>query len=105
MTDQKNDLKNKKCEPPFWENISVIFDDFSLQYKPTCEHSKWNFVFRLFLLSLFVGLIAMLIMLVRTSRARSFGHKQATTTIVVSYYWHFVDIVWIALFSAIYLIK
>ena len=51
------------------------------------------------------GLIAMLIMLVRTSRARSFGHKQATTTIVVSYYWHFVDIVWIALFSAIYLIK
>ena len=51
------------------------------------------------------GLIAMLIMLVRTARARSFGHKQATTTIVVSYYWHFVDIVWIALFSAIYLIK
>ena len=51
------------------------------------------------------GLIAMLIMLVRVSRARSFGHKQATTTIVVSYYWHFVDIVWIALFSAIYLIK
>ena len=51
------------------------------------------------------GLIAMLIMLVRTAKARNFGHKQATTTIVVSYYWHFVDIVWIALFSAIYLIK
>ncbi|NBO47847.1 MAG: heme-copper oxidase subunit III, partial [Actinobacteria bacterium] len=29
---------------------------------------------------------------------------QATTAIVVSYYWHFVDIVWIALFSAIYLV-
>ena len=51
------------------------------------------------------GLIAMLLMLLRTARARNFGHKQATTTIVVSYYWHFVDIVWIALFSAIYLIK
>jgi cytochrome c oxidase subunit 3 len=51
------------------------------------------------------GLIAMLLMMLRTSKAREFGHKQATTTIVVSYYWHFVDIVWIALFSAIYLIK
>lgn len=61
MTDQKNDLKIQKCEPPFWENISVIFNDFSLQYKPTCEHSKWNFVFRLSLLSLFVGLIASVI--------------------------------------------
>jgi cytochrome c oxidase subunit 3 len=51
------------------------------------------------------GLVAMLLMLLRTAKARSFGHKQATTTIVVSYYWHFVDVVWIALFSAIYLIK
>jgi cytochrome c oxidase subunit 3 len=51
------------------------------------------------------GLVAMLLMLLRTAKARTFGHKQATTTIVVSYYWHFVDIVWIALFSAIYLIK
>ena len=51
------------------------------------------------------GLIAMLLMLLRAAKAREFGHKQATTTIVVSYYWHFVDIVWIALFSAIYLIK
>ena len=51
------------------------------------------------------GLIAMLLMLLRTAKARTFGHKQATTTIVVSYYWHFVDIVWVALFSAIYLIK
>ena len=51
------------------------------------------------------GLIAFLVVLVRTFRAQRFGHKQATTAIVVSYYWHFVDIVWIALFSAIYLIK
>ncbi len=51
------------------------------------------------------GLIAFLIVLIRTFRAGRFGHRQATTAIVVSYYWHFVDIVWIALFSAIYLIK
>ena len=51
------------------------------------------------------GLIAFLIVLIRAAKARRFTHQQATTTIVVSYYWHFVDVVWIALFSAIYLIK
>jgi cytochrome c oxidase subunit 3 len=51
------------------------------------------------------GLLAFLIVMVRVFRAGRFGHRQATTAIVVSYYWHFVDIVWIALFSAIYLIK
>jgi cytochrome c oxidase subunit 3 len=51
------------------------------------------------------GLIAFLIVLVRVAKARRFTQAQATTAIVVSYYWHFVDVVWIALFSAIYLIK
>ena len=50
------------------------------------------------------GLIAFLIVMIRVSKARRFGHSQATTAIVVSYYWHFVDIVRIALFSAIYLV-
>lgn len=51
------------------------------------------------------GLIAFLVVLLRVTKARRFTHSQATTAIVVSYYWHFVDVVWIALFSAIYLIK
>ena len=51
------------------------------------------------------GLIAFLIVMIRVAKARRFTHQQATTAIVVSYYWHFVDVVWIALFSAIYLIK
>lgn len=51
------------------------------------------------------GLIAFLIVMVRVAKARRFTSQQATTAIVVSYYWHFVDVVWIALFSAIYLIK
>ena len=51
------------------------------------------------------GLIAFLIVMIRVAKARRFNHNQATTAIVVSYYWHFVDVVWIALFSAIYLIK
>jgi len=51
------------------------------------------------------GLIAFLIVMVRVAKARRFTQGQATTAIVVSYYWHFVDVVWIALFASIYLIK
>lgn len=51
------------------------------------------------------GLIAFLFVLGRTYLARRFTHEQAVTAIVVSYYWHFVDVVWVGLFAAIYLIK
>ncbi|WP_204835247.1 aa3-type cytochrome oxidase subunit III [Nocardioides nitrophenolicus] len=51
------------------------------------------------------GLIAFLFVLGRTYVARRFTHEQAVSAIVVSYYWHFVDVVWIGLFATIYLIK
>jgi cytochrome c oxidase subunit 3 len=51
------------------------------------------------------GLIAFLLILGRTFMARRFTHELAISAIVVSYYWHFVDIVWIALFGAIYMIR
>jgi cytochrome c oxidase subunit 3 len=50
------------------------------------------------------GLIAFILFLVRTTLGR-FTPAQATAAIVVSYYWHFVDIVWIGLFATIYLIQ
>nr|WP_283095484.1 heme-copper oxidase subunit III [Nocardioides alcanivorans] len=51
------------------------------------------------------GLIAFLFVLGRTYVARKFTHEQAISAVVVSYYWHFVDVVWIGLFATIYLIK
>ncbi|WP_291883342.1 heme-copper oxidase subunit III [Cellulomonas sp.] len=51
------------------------------------------------------GLIAFLFLLGRSFTAKRFGHHEATTAIVTSYYWHFVDVVWIALFAVIYLLK
>jgi cytochrome c oxidase subunit III len=51
------------------------------------------------------GLIAFVLVLGRTFMAKRFTHEQATSAIVVSYYWHFVDVVWIALFLTIYVIK
>jgi cytochrome c oxidase subunit 3 len=50
------------------------------------------------------GLIAFLFVLGRTYAAKTFTHEQQVSAIVVSYYWHFVDVVWIGLFTTIYLI-
>ncbi len=50
------------------------------------------------------GLVAFIFIMIRSTMGR-FTPAQATSAIVVSYYWHFVDIVWIGLFATIYLIQ
>lgn len=50
------------------------------------------------------GVLAFVVVLIRTSKAK-FTPAQATAAIVVSYYWHFVDVVWIGLFITIYFIQ
>ncbi|WP_312854735.1 aa3-type cytochrome oxidase subunit III [Agromyces agglutinans] len=51
------------------------------------------------------GLIAFLLVIGRIFAVKHFGHREATSAIVVSYYWHFVDVVWIGLFLVIYVLK
>ena len=51
------------------------------------------------------GLIAFLLIIGRSFTARTYTHRQATGAIVTSYYWHFVDVVWIALWAMIYLLQ
>ncbi len=51
------------------------------------------------------GLLLFLIVFGRTFAMRRFTHGQAVTAIVVSYYWHFVDLVWVGLFSVVYLLQ
>lgn len=48
------------------------------------------------------GLVAFLFLLGRTFMTRRWTHELTVSAIVVSYYWHFVDIVWIVLFAVIY---
>ena len=50
------------------------------------------------------GLLAFIFYLIRTTLGR-FTPAQATAAIVVSYYWHFVDVVWIGLFFVIYILR
>ena len=51
------------------------------------------------------GLIAFLLVIGRAYAVRVFTHREATSAIVVSYYWHFVDVVWIGLFLVIYVLQ
>ncbi len=51
------------------------------------------------------GLIAFLFVLGRSFTAKRFGHLEAGSAVVTSYYWHFVDVVWIALFFIIYILR
>ncbi|MFC4896189.1 heme-copper oxidase subunit III [Streptosporangium amethystogenes subsp. fukuiense] len=72
----------------------------------TLSHTAYDSVFYLTTgfhgLHVTGGLIAFLFMLGRTYAAKRFTREQATSAIVVSYYWHFVDVVWIGLFVTIY---
>lgn len=51
------------------------------------------------------GLIAFLLTIGRVYAVKKFRQKEETTAIVVSYYWHFVDVVWIALFFVVYFLR
>ncbi|HLP22778.1 MAG TPA: heme-copper oxidase subunit III [Microbacteriaceae bacterium] len=51
------------------------------------------------------GLFAFLFVIGRAYAVKNFGHREATSAIVISYYWHFVDVVWIALFLVVYILR
>lgn len=45
------------CEPPFWKNPGILFDNFHFTYQPICPHSSGNFIARIVFVAFFVGLI------------------------------------------------
>jgi cytochrome c oxidase subunit 3 len=51
------------------------------------------------------GLIAFLLLIGRTYMTRTFTREQLVNSIVVSYYWHFVDAIWVILFFVIYMLE
>jgi len=51
------------------------------------------------------GLVAMVIVGVRVLRSPRFGHRTMPAIEMLSYYWHFVDVVWVAMFLAIFVLK
>jgi cytochrome c oxidase subunit III len=75
----------------------------------TIAHTAYGSVFYLTTgfhgLHVLGGLIAFLLIMGRAFAARRFGHHEAISAVVTSYYWHFVDVVWIGLFLVIYVIQ
>lgn len=55
-------------------------------------------------LHVIAGLFAFVVVLLRSTVGR-FTPEKATSAIVVSYYWHFVDVVWIGLYATIYILQ
>ncbi|NYJ66762.1 cytochrome c oxidase subunit 3 [Pseudoclavibacter chungangensis] len=50
------------------------------------------------------GLVAFLLVIGRIYSVRKMGARESTSALCISYYWHFVDVVWVALFFVIYLL-
>ncbi|WIM70125.1 aa3-type cytochrome oxidase subunit III [Corynebacterium suedekumii] len=50
------------------------------------------------------GVIAFVVILMRLAKSK-FTPAQATAAMVVSYYWHFVDVIWIGVFITLYLVQ
>lgn len=80
----------------FHEGITMDSDAYgSMFYMTTGFHG----------LHVTLGLVAFLMIIARSYTSRRYTHNQATGAVVTSYYWHFVDVVWIGLFATIYLLK
>jgi cytochrome c oxidase subunit 3 len=86
-----------------WEYATLISDGVSLS--SDSYGSAFYITTGFHALHVTGGLIAFLLIIGRTFAAKKFGHYEATGAIVVSYYWHFVDVVWIGLFLIIYVLK
>ena len=50
------------------------------------------------------GIIAFIVVLMRVAKSK-FTPAQATAAMAVSYYWHFVDAIWIGVFITLYLVQ
>lgn len=86
-----------------WEYATLISEGISLS--SNSYGSSFYMTTGFHALHVTGGLVAFLFVIGRAFAAKKFGHKEATSAIVVSYYWHFVDVVWIGLFLIIYVLK
>ncbi|WP_125105783.1 aa3-type cytochrome oxidase subunit III [Gulosibacter massiliensis] len=50
------------------------------------------------------GILAFLIVIVRLYAVRKMGKREMQSAMAISYYWHFVDVVWVGLFFVIYIL-
>lgn len=50
------------------------------------------------------GILAFFVVIVRIYAVRKMGQRETHSAMAISYYWHFVDVVWVGLFFVIYIL-
>ena len=95
---------NGSVKVPFGKYDRVLVTEHATSISSSTYGSVFYLTTGFHALHVIGGLVAFVYMLIRSTMGR-FTPAQATSAIVVSYYWHFVDVVWVGLFATIYLIR
>lgn len=86
-----------------WEYFTLFSEGYTIQ-----TNQYWSLFFLatgFHGLHVIGGVIAMWFVLARSYMARTHTHEQTVNAHVVSYYWHFVDVIWIILFGVLYFLR
>lgn len=86
-----------------WEYANLVAEGMPFNANP--YSSAFYLATGFHALHVTAGLFAFLFVIGRAYAVKNFGHREATSAIVISYYWHFVDVVWIALFLVVYILR
>jgi cytochrome c oxidase subunit 3 len=86
-----------------WEYAELVH--YGITYDSSVYGSVFYFTTGFHAIHVTLGLFAFLFVIGRIYAVKNFTHKEATSAIAVSYYWHFVDVVWIGLFTVIYVLR
>lgn len=87
----------------------VAFEYYEMiHHGVTIQSSVYGSVFFIItgfhMLHVAAGIIAFIVILLRIAKSK-FTPAQATAAMAVSYYWHFVDVIWIGVFIILYFIQ
>ena len=92
-------LRNVDWKPAVSDNLKNQYTDEQLKKMSNDELARLGTE-----LDGVTVVLAFVVVLLRTFKSK-FTPAQATAAVVVSYYWHFVDVVWIGLWITIYFIQ
>lgn len=86
-----------------WEYFTLFSEGFTIQ-----TNQYWSLFFLatgFHGLHVLGGVVAMWFVLARSYMTQTHTHEQTVGAHVVSYYWHFVDVIWILLFGVLYFLR
>lgn len=86
-----------------WEYFTLFSEGFTIQ-----TNQYWSAFFLatgFHGIHVLGGIVAFWYVLARSYMTKTHTHEQTVGAHVVSYYWHFVDVIWIVLFGVIYFLR